>query len=1242
MAKKKKYNISKYLKDDNSASPSSSSYVGNQVGNLKEQLTLNDQDPSKALDNRNVLEKTLNLSSDTGTLVDPLLNFFELLGRPQQSIFGGINAALEGKDFLEGASKGLSGEQVTYGGDILRNLGVKDSGDAIGLDDILGFGLDIFADPMDLIGVGLVGDASKAVGAIGDASKAVGAVGDTTKLASKADDVIKVGVKLPFTKIGQDLITPNDAIFDAIGKGVGKGAKAVDTSLVNKSPLYRDIKNEIIDVFNTNARLDRNATRVMANEVAGKSVVGADIAKRSADNMARTLQQDILNNTKLVDELGKVGIDMVNDPQAFNKLLNIAAESGEVDSLLTRGATKGFTLREIADVNKQTSLNSKLVQQGGKTTRIANTVYLPNSNEMKEYMGTINDYIAKNLGSNATKASKKIFKDNYPNIAEALKDVKTKGGKFNIGNKLWGEASDNLLKVTSPDIAEELIRLSENSEDLVDALPKLREGWSSNYSTDISLLFNKNGGKDIFDKLKTFTRDVYKTFDKELAGNNAGLMGKWQENLYYAPNRVNENVLSSLKKVSSDYDNFKSPRNLTKNISSGEYNKFIKEVFDLDDASFMPSLQGAAREDFKRIINEEGFFLDSESFIQDLKNTLDAGKSYSYAGRVSDTYKFNNYILNGAGENIINDFNFVNSTKDELGNYNWSAILENLKTSDSSIHYVPNTADAPSEIGKAVRTQLNSKYQSFSPSKFKGMLDEITKEINRGFDLSKEGSKVSDVINEVTLPQHLQQLFNDIASQGELKGNIYVDKQVAHYLNLLRDTNSTLLPNMVDMINKINTIFKQGKLLSPGFNIRNVIGNGFNMIMAGVPVTDTVYLLKKGLDYSQYADEGIKALRAGAELSSVQKKALSKVNELRNLGYSDAGTLVQGLEDVTKNLTGNNPITKAVGAINKANVTINNTVDLGYRLAMMDYAKANQGWMKKMGFANPGEAVAFALFDPGDLSLVEQNTLRKVIPFYTFTKKNLAYQIQNLPKNGSLYYNLHKGLNSLWNATGLEDDEINDYRKTGLEIPLAKTKDGKVMTLAANLPYSDLLEFIENPARRLASSTSPLIRAPFEAALNINTFSGMPISNFKGEKGDILSRTPIADTPLNTANMEWLLGNLGLDTPIKTTANVWDLLTNTGPDKNNLMSNLANLSGVIKYNDPAKAKLANEYEQLQKLKDYISLLEQGGTEILTKTQISESQKDNPYAQYSRAIDDLMNPSRSSNPYSSSTFDNLFK
>ena len=159
------------------------------------------------------------------------------------------------------------------------------------------------------------------------------------------------------------------------------------------------------------------------------------------------------------------------------------------------------------------------------------------------------------------------------------------------------------------------------------------------------------------------------------------------------------------------------------------------------------------------------------------------------------------------------------------------------------------------------------------------------------------------------------------------------------------------------------------------------------------------------------------------------------------------------------------------------------------RLTLLMYAKDNPQYVSKLGRKNAVDAVRMVLFDPDNMSDLERNFFKKIIPFYTFTKQNLMFQASNIAKNTPKYKRLFRALNKAYDSVG--EGNYNGYQRDNMQIPLPFTgSNGEQLFLKANLPVSDLGEFMSNPVQRTLSSTAPLIKTPIEMVTGKSLFTG--------------------------------------------------------------------------------------------------------------------------------------------------------
>lgn len=407
--------------------------------------------------------------------------------------------------------------------------------------------------------------------------------------------------------------------------------------------------------------------------------------------------------------------------------------------------------------------------------------------------------------------------------------------------------------------------------------------------------------------------------------------------------------------------------------------------------------------------------------------------------------------------------------------------------------------------------------------------------------------------------------------------------------------------------------WKKMKTLSPSFQLNNITGNASNMWLSGMSATDVPLYYGKATDVMKKSNDIIgKVTTEGIDsLTKTEKSIFDAYTAYVRDGFGDMSDIFSGTElpkslekYISKNginikdiisKEGNNAETlkNLVDFLPGINARLNSKVDNLSKLATHMYATDHPKYLKKLGVSKPSDAVRKVVFDPSELTEFEKKYAKNLIPFYTFTKKNLAFQSDNLFRNFSKYKRLYRGMKGAYNAIDVDyDTEVPDYMKTNMYLPnllAGKNENGDYSVLRGRIPAGDLVEMVDNPIKQIANSSNPLLKLGYEQATGKSTFTG---NDLKSEFG-LSPRT------------ENLISNLtGLDVPIKNISRFNQDLSNLG--RNNLMEGLARNNLLNSNLNTQTQRINNMYGQLSKLENTMKSYKNKGYEFSTMGELKKA------------------------------------
>jgi hypothetical protein len=151
-----------------------------------------------------------------------------------------------------------------------------------------------------------------------------------------------------------------------------------------------------------------------------------------------------------------------------------------------------------------------------------------------------------------------------------------------------------------------------------------------------------------------------------------------------------------------------------------------------------------------------------------------------------------------------------------------------------------------------------------------------------------------------------------------------------------------------------------------------------------------------------------------------------------------------------------------------------------------------------LGPADAAAKVRKVLFDYDDITDTEKAVMKRLFPFYTFTRKNLPYQAEMMLAHPERF---RAAQFTLAESNAIDDRAQEQHIEQFKFVPqwMAATmpnitdidEQGNVtVQLMGNaLPYSDLYR-MANTGKWLKDMTSPLIKGPLNYAYNMNPFTG--------------------------------------------------------------------------------------------------------------------------------------------------------
>lgn len=307
---------------------------------------------------------------------------------------------------------------------------------------------------------------------------------------------------------------------------------------------------------------------------------------------------------------------------------------------------------------------------------------------------------------------------------------------------------------------------------------------------------------------------------------------------------------------------------------------------------------------------------------------------------------------------------------------------------------------------------------------------------------------------------------------------------------------------MVRGYDRVLNWWKAQVLISPSYHMRNMFSNFWNNWLAGVK-NPILYEKARKITSEKGLNKVIMTTDAGETLTRGQ--ILKETRQQGAMGRGLYGAdIKEALDDRigaisqrAKKISGWMPW-RQDNVLFKTNRAVGSAIENNARVA--HYLHKRQ-----IGLSPEDAAISVKkyLFDYEDLSLTEKNILKRVLPFYTWTRKNIPLQLENLIIQPEKFAAVPKVIKEIEAHTPEPKTEkyMSEYITENIPVRIRTDKEGhtEYFLLGWWLPSASAIDFLSQPLESIIQMTTPLLKTPFELWANKSFF----FKNTLGEPSEI-------------------------------------------------------------------------------------------------------------------------------------------
>lgn len=384
-------------------------------------------------------------------------------------------------------------------------------------------------------------------------------------------------------------------------------------------------------------------------------------------------------------------------------------------------------------------------------------------------------------------------------------------------------------------------------------------------------------------------------------------------------------------------------------------------------------------------------------------------------------------------------------------------------------------------VSNLLEADLVRKQKSLSrtESKLDRLAGKLAKEMER--NVEQTGDPFSKVIRNNVIPFKMRMISRNSYSDYWLADAIVDMSRAVGTPDGVR--------GVLGVVDRFHSYWKSQAMLRPGFHVRNYMGGVFNNWIAGVD-SKSYEVFRARWKVFRKAE----AAERGTGLLAVEKKfGIEDAQRMRDIVLHGVTTGGQSTE------------TKAIGAVRASskNPLSSDFVLFGANRRGMEAVENELRGAMAWDRLSKGLSVDAMLsdiaryhFDYDDLSHFERNTVRRIVPFYTWTRKNLPVQIEMFLENPKHVLRFLHAKRNIEMVSEEEDIYPSWFDRT-LTVRMPVKAGENAVYAFPDLPFAaatDTLAGVVNPSSFL-SDVTPLLKTPLEYRNNRQFFGDLPLKD---------------------------------------------------------------------------------------------------------------------------------------------------